>query len=79
MQNQNKAQSLNFEILKKSLTERFRRIEVVIHFQIVIEKSLFERRIFLILYYAAAVDIGEKVSGYLLNFCRTKFELKNLF
>ena len=32
-----------------------------------------------ILYYTAADNIGEKVSGYLLNLCRTKLELKNLF
>ena len=55
-------------------------MEVVIHFQVLIKKkgSIIHEDI-LILHYFAADHIGEKVNGYSLNLCRTKFELKNLF
>ena len=56
-----------YTILKKSITARIRRIEVVIHFQVAIKKkdSNIHEDI-QILYYAAADNIGEKVSGYLI-------------
>ena len=80
--NQNKGQ-----ILVKTLNEKVayeadskNRSHLLIHFLVGIKKkdSIIHQDI-LILYYAAADDIGEKVNGYLLNLCRTKFELKNLF
>ena len=53
--------------LKKSFEEWIRRIEVVIHFQVVMKGKTRLYTSLLILYYAAADSIGEKVSGYVLT------------
>ena len=49
------------------MLKNFEKVEVVIHFQVAIKKkdSNIHEDI-LILYYAAADNIGEKVSGYLI-------------